>query len=338
MAEKISVIVPIYKVEKYLSCCLDSIINQTYDPLEIILVDDGSPDSCGKICEEYAKKDHRIKVIHKENGGLSDARNVGLEAATGDWIVFVDSDDFIHVQMIEQLWKTSKDYDADMVWCDFVETEEDGTPRWEAPGPKETVSSFECNEMNKQEAENMFYTANQMSVCMVAWNKLYKKTLFGDHEQGVRYPKGKIFEDGYTTYRLIYQAQKIAHIKIPLYYYRQREQSIMRENADKNYVAIMECGSERMQFYLSKGEQELYQKEISLTMYSAIRLYEKIKDAFVRSELKRWYRIFYTEHFVKQKWPLAKRIRMKSFLISFGLYKFISGFEGIYNKITKKGT
>ena len=121
MTDLVSVIVPIYKVEKYLGKCVDSIINQTYKNLEIILVDDGSPDNSGKICDEYAKKDNRIKVIHKENGGLSSARNAGLDVATGEFIAFVDSDDRIHLDFVEKLYRAIKEENADIASC-YVES------------------------------------------------------------------------------------------------------------------------------------------------------------------------------------------------------------------------
>lgn len=117
----VSVIVPVYKVEKYLHRCIDSIINQTYKNLEIILVDDGSPDNCGKICDEYAEKDNRIKVIHKSNGGLSSARNAGLDVANGDYVYFVDSDDYIDTKLVEDNLNLAIEHDADMVCFNYFE-------------------------------------------------------------------------------------------------------------------------------------------------------------------------------------------------------------------------
>ena len=125
MFPKISVVVPIYKVEKYLDRCIYSIINQTYTNLEIILVDDGSPDNCPKICDEYASKDNRIKVIHKQNGGLSSARNAGIKVATGDYIGFVDSDDFIELDMYEQMYKVAYENDVDLVMSDYYKVHKD---------------------------------------------------------------------------------------------------------------------------------------------------------------------------------------------------------------------
>ena len=119
MEEKISIIVPIYKVEKYLNRCVDSIINQSWQNLEIILVNDGSPDNSGIICDEYTKKDHRVRVIHKTNGGISDARNAGIEIATGDYIGFVDSDDFIHSEMFRDLYERMRKHNADIVQCSY---------------------------------------------------------------------------------------------------------------------------------------------------------------------------------------------------------------------------
>jgi glycosyltransferase involved in cell wall biosynthesis len=169
----VSVIVPVYKVEKYLDRCIKSIREQTYTELEIILVDDGSPDSCGRMCDEYAASDDRIKVIHKQNGGLSDARNAGIEAATGQWIVFVDSDDYISTEMISYLKSVADENSADIAWCRYKETaadEEDAA--FDSKGSVEEICSG-------RDAEYLFYRMGMMSECMVAWNKLYSKSLFG---------------------------------------------------------------------------------------------------------------------------------------------------------------
>ena len=214
--ELISVIVPIYKVEKYLKRCIESIINQTYHNLEIILVDDGSPDKCGEMCEEYSKKDKRIKVIHKENGGLSDARNKGLEIATGKYIGFVDSDDFIDKDMYKVLYNNLKNNNADMSICSIYQFENE----------EEIVKGYNKNETvityNKQEMFNNFYDDLLRNV--VAWNKLYKADIFKD----IKYPKGKAVEEsdidllisakvtGLKYYELADRLREALHKKIDL--------------------------------------------------------------------------------------------------------------------------
>ena len=206
--KKISVIVPIYKVEKYIHRCIDSIINQTYKNLEIILVDDGSPDSCPRICDEYAKKDKRIKVIHKENGGLSDARNKGVDIATGDYIAFVDSDDYIHPNMYEVLIYELEKNNSDIALCKYKIVYEKSKITTEIDG------KFEVYSLNNLQALDSMYGKDGVDF-IVAWNKLYKKDLFNK----IRYPVGKIHEDEYTTYKLLFASKNVIYIEYELYYF-----------------------------------------------------------------------------------------------------------------------
>ena len=207
----ISVIVPIYKVEKFLNECIQSIVNQTYQNLQIILVDDGSPDRCGKMCEDWAQKDKRIEVIHKKNGGLSDARNVGLSKATGAFIAFVDSDDWIEPQMYEVMVSALIAEDADLVACGIIDSYADKTIMHSSAYCVGTSEKF----------LKMIYRDTIFPVA--AWNKLYKKKLWENFE----FPKGKICEDAFTTYLLLDRASKIVQIPDGLYHYRIRESSIM---------------------------------------------------------------------------------------------------------------
>ena len=176
MAKKISVIVPVYKVEPYLSRCLDSIINQTYRNLEIILVDDGSPDRCGEICDEYARQDSRIRVIHKANGGLSDARNHGIDVAIGDYIAFVDSDDYIATDMYEKMLARLELDNSDMVVCNYYRFDEGSAP------PKDGYIQLPDRVLTQDEAFDFYLQIGGDYVS--AWNKLYKRTIFDD----LRYP------------------------------------------------------------------------------------------------------------------------------------------------------
>lgn len=229
---KISVIVPIYKVEKYLVHCVNSIIEQTYRNLEIILVDDGSPDSCPFICDEFAQKDPRIIVIHKENGGLSDARNAGLDIASGEYILFVDSDDYISVNMCEILLNRLLKYDADMAICNYLRVSE----KQELICEKNSILPIK-DECLDADAFMEGYTGNYGWYYVVAWNKLYKKELFDQ----LRYPFGKRNEDEFIIHHIIYRCKKIACTKDGLYYYTQRSGSIMAQQFSVKNMDIGEA-------------------------------------------------------------------------------------------------
>ena len=243
--ELISIIVPIYNVEKYINQCLDSIINQTYKNLEIILVDDGSPDNCGKICDEYAIKDNRIKVIHKENGGLSSARNAGLDVASGEYISFIDSDDYVAENFIEKLYGLCKENDAEIAECGFIKFE----------GYIELKYLEEKNEkyVSTDMLKRMYFETATRTI--VVWNKLYKRCIY----EGLRFPIGKINEDEFTTYRAFYATQKkIVVTNLPLYYYRYSSESIMGRKFNVKRLDLLDALAERKMFYKEKNEIELY--------------------------------------------------------------------------------
>lgn len=210
----ISIIVPCYKVEQYLPKCIESILAQTYLNLEIWLVDDGSPDNCGKTCDEYAAKDSRIKVIHKENGGLADARNVAIGQATGEWIVFVDSDDFVSEDYIETLYELVKRNHCKVGVACLHAFNEGTEPSFNQPTYKEMIFD------NMEGIEKMFY---QELFDTAAWCKIYHRSLF---EEGIRYPYGLIYEDLPTTYRLLLKADKVAFCNRNIYFYLLRKNSI----------------------------------------------------------------------------------------------------------------
>ena len=181
----ISVIVPVYKVEEYLDECVQSLINQTYTNLEIILVDDGSPDGCPQMCDDWAMRDARIKVIHKKNGGLSDARNAGLDICTGDYVAFVDSDDWIKPEMYRYMYDAIKREKADICACNIISCYPNREVSW--GGKAYTVGDSET-------MLDRLYSDSAFPVC--AWNKLYRRELW----QEFRFPVGKICEDAFTTY------------------------------------------------------------------------------------------------------------------------------------------
>lgn len=223
----ISIIVPIYNVEKYLSKCIESILEQTYTNFELILVNDGSPDKCGIICNEYAKKDSRIKVIHKKNGGLSSARNIGIDVAKGEYLGFVDSDDYIEPYMYEYLLKAALDNECSLSVCNINYVFEDGKILNKVTNASDEVLNFveAITEMNTYEKFDMG-----------AWSKLYKRDLF----ENLRFPEGKLSEDFYIMYKIFDRAQKIAYVSTPCYNYLQRANSITKNkkiNHDFAYAA-----------------------------------------------------------------------------------------------------
>ena len=223
MRQLVTVIVPIYKVEKYLHRCIDSIINQTYSNLEIILVDDGSPDSCGAICDEYARIDNRIVVIHKANGGLSDARNAGLDIMHGSFVTFVDSDDYISLDYVERLHKVLKDNNADISVCAEAYVLE--LPNGKEKVIKRPFRDYEGTKVLTAE-EALSCSLRQDLFEAAACAKLYCANLFA----GVRYPVGFAYEDQGTTYKTFLKSRRIAFLGDYLYFYLQRSGSILHSS------------------------------------------------------------------------------------------------------------
>ena len=208
---EISVIVPVYKVEKYIHKCIDSILAQTFTDFEVILVDDGSPDSCGEICDEYSKQDMRIQVIHKQNGGLSDARNVGMRYASGKYVIFIDSDDYIELDMFEYMHNNIQKSDADMATCGIYEVYSD---RIEA---QKEEADFICS---GEEAFRCILRGH--TIRGEIWNKLIKKCCI----KSLQFPKGRLYEDIYYTVDLMQNIKKVAVGTKPKYYYLHRQESI----------------------------------------------------------------------------------------------------------------
>lgn len=243
----VSIIVPVYKVEQYLDRCVESLVGQTFGDIEIILVDDGSPDNSGKMCDTWAEKDERIRVIHKENGGLSDARNYGIEAAQGEYVAFIDSDDWIDDDMIEVLYNAVKQYGADIAECswrciysDRVEEETENTGK--------VITG-----------DNLFALQSELRwECFkpIACNKLYhKRRIF----HNVRYPVGKLHEDEFTTHLAFYNAAKLVSIDVSKYNYdRTREESITNTFCENN-LDIVDAMRARLEFFYEKGLVELQQ-------------------------------------------------------------------------------
>ena len=236
----ISVVVPVYNVEQYLEKCINSILHQTYEHLEIILVDDGSPDNCGAICDSYSSLDQRIKVIHKRNGGLSDARNTGLDTASGELIAFIDSDDTIMPDMVEKLYHRIETDRSDMAFCGYKQVSQNGAILSEVFLPDNVLTGFVALKVSYE---------NQGVLFTIAWNKLYKKHLF----HGIRFPVGKYHEDEFTTYKIIDQCNKISIVREELYVYYQRDNSIMQEDYSVKRLDGIEASYERYFYFKHKG-------------------------------------------------------------------------------------
>lgn len=312
----ISIVVPVYKVEKYLPKCVDSIRMQTYKNLEIILVDDGSPDNCGMLCEQYAKEDARIKVVHKPNGGLSDARNAGIEIATGRYISFVDSDDYIHPQMIELLLEAIEHENADLSVCSWKKIRE---------GEKVDYKEYIVEQYKSTDGRNIqsvYFEQSDLRVTYtVAWAKLMKRELYDN----IRYPKGLLHEDEYTTYKVLYKADKIAYIDAPLYYYLSRENSIMGDFKAARF-AIFGAYLERVEFYNDHMEYNLAKRTLLLAVHMLVQYYEWMNKENEQSMgmFNKYYsecRRVYKEYKNHWQFTFGQTIEINFFMNQFAMYR-----------------
>lgn len=276
--ELISVIVPVYKVEQYLDKCVQSIVGQTYPNLEIILVDDGSPDRCGSMCEDWAKKDPRIRVLHKENGGLSDARNAGMAISTGTYTAFVDSDDWIAPDFIGTLYDAIVQSGAQIAGCDVCTVFSDQEPDLGNGTGAVTICSA------KEAIGNILQGCGFRAV---AWNKLYHSSLL----EGEQYPVGKHHEDEFFTYRIYGKAETLVYVDRPMYFYLQRQGSIMRSFTIKRLDAL-DAYLERLQ-YLQTRFPDLYHRDKFTFCVSCAAMYmqaQRLRDpsaAAIKKKIRR---------------------------------------------------
>ena len=251
MQELVTVIIPVYKVENYIDRCMESVLAQSHENLEIILVDDGSPDECGEICDKYARMDKRVSVIHKTNGGLSSARNAALDVMKGKWVVCIDSDDYVHKDYVKRLYEAATSNNADISICSHYQEKED----------KLSITGRIIDEVKIYDnMEALFRLVEDDEIKSYAWGKLYKAELF----EGVRYPDGRNYEDIATTYYLFDKAKKIVKIPDYLYFYIIRDDSISfnksRQMWHKGCHASCLGQQERCEYFKKKGYDELYLK------------------------------------------------------------------------------
>ncbi len=251
----ISVVVPVYKVEKYLCRCVDSILAQTFTDFELILVDDGSPDNSGAMCDDYAAKDSRVRVIHKENGGLSDARNAGIEVAEGKYLYFIDSDDVMHADCLNILLVALRRSNAQIAGGGFV--------RFEGDMPSSDLCNAvwdrECTSHSSQETLGMYFDGRESLHSVVSsCCKLYCAELFED----VRFPVGRLFEDEFTVYKLYYKASAIAFVDMPLYFYFVNSGGITGTLSLQKRFDEYDAQWERMSFFATHKLEALYDKAL----------------------------------------------------------------------------
>lgn len=261
----ISIIVPIYNVEPYLQRCLDSIINQTYSNLEIILIDDGSSDKCPQICDEYSAQDKRISVIHKAHGGPSDARNKGLDICQGDYISFIDSDDWIDPSYVRTLLIAIEKTKSDISIVNFTKTHSNCTFVLKNSDEKYDI-------LSPAQAIKKLWDRDVDTIFVTAWGKLFKRELYNS----LRFPKGKIFEDEYTSYKVLYKSNQITFIDIPLYIYFQRKDSIMG-SAKRSSIRALRAQVEKYLFFRRKKEVGILNTFIRQLWWDVIFAYSQIK-------------------------------------------------------------
>lgn len=326
MNDKISIIVPIYNAAKYLPKCIESLINQTYENLEIILVDDGSTDESGKIADDYSKKDNRIKVIHKEHGGNTEGRNIALKAATGKFIGFVDNDDFIEADMYELLLSTLYNYDADIVQCAYYRINEDNEilPKYYSGKTKQfnNISAFE--ELIKRKGFKN-----------PVWNKIYKKDL----TEGISFPVGRLNKDIIFNYKTFARAKKLVSIDIPKYYYLKRKDSIYGtykylENMDPfhNFIERLDFISKNFPQLFNIAQKELYFD--SLIYYKILKKnFTRDKDKKRRNLIKNYIRKNYRSLNSNQLIGRMHKILLKVLVINFE-YGFL--LFDLYRRFEKK--
>ena len=248
----ISIVIPVYNVEKFIRDCLDSVICQTYKVIEILLIDDGSTDRSGEICDEYEKKDQRITVLHQENQGLSSARNLGIQTAKGSLITFLDSDDMIAPRYLETLYDAMIETEADIAVSDYGRISSEGNSIKEIE-----ECSTKCSNVvfNNVDAIKEVYGKKYHGMQFIACGKLYRKSLYKD--KGIVFPIGKIHEDTFTTYKVIYAARRICYVDTPLYLYRVRSGSIMNSHFSEKSLVKFDAIKEECDFYKNNNQIEL---------------------------------------------------------------------------------
>lgn len=307
----ISIIVPVYNVEIYIRKCLDSILNQTFKDFELILIDDGSPDMCGVICDEYKNTDSRIIVIHQRNSGISMARNAGLNIAKGKFIAFVDSDDYIHNQMYEIMLSAIIKYSADIVICDYYNINEKKNQMIN----NINTDSCDFRILSSFEDKRKFIYIDKYLTSVLAWNKLFKRKLF----ENIRFPEGRIYEDEATLFKPLYFANRIAYTDSRLYYYVHHDNSITSEPFSQKRFLRLDAIGDKMRFYLKMNEMELFSDALFVYKTDLLKITSLIfKEKDDNNEFKKHvqlllqYKKIYNSYCLKYlyKLPISKKNKL----------------------------
>lgn len=306
----VSIIVPVYKVENEIDRCIQSILNQTYTSIEIILVDDGSPDKCPQICDKYAKQDKRIKVIHKENGGLSDARNVGLDMAKGEYIAFIDSDDWVEDSFIEQLLTNLISTNSDISICGYTLVNENNQKRHYS-------ARKDLEILENEEALRELFTQEKFG-CMV-WQKLYRKELFKD----IRFPVNKLYEDVAVSLPLFIKSKQCVISNKELYFYFQRNSSIVNSKFSNKKLDMLEYVQDMIDYSHLHGHkydeetESFYLKACLMNILQAYKDDEsgEAQDAakLLKKELRKHRKYIWGNRYIEKR----RQIAMYAILLNF---------------------
>lgn len=319
--ELVSIIIPVYNVEKYIRRCIDSVLNQTYKNIEIILIDDGSPDSCPDICNKYAKENNIIKVIHKKNGGLSDARNAGIDIAKGKYVTFIDSDDYVEQNYVEVLYTSLKKTHADISIGSHV-------VRYETGKIIDKSINDEYLDTPKNILDKILYDEN---VDLSAWAKLYKTKLFDN----IRFPKDRLYEDAATTYKLIDKCNKIVVCSQPIYNYMIRKNSITNNSFSIKKMDLI-ISTKEMCDYIKNKYPELESGCERRLMYAYLSTLSQLtkcrkKNVEIQKELMEYIRRNYNK-VIKDK-RIPKRDKFGLFATKFG-FSFYKAIWNVYYKVS----
>lgn len=306
--EVVSIIVPVYNAEQLLNRCIRSILNQSYTNIELILVDDGSTDSSPKICDLWKGKDSRVKVHHQKNRGVSGARNAGIQLATGEYVMMVDSDDYLAFQCVELLYSAATVSGAHLVVCDFEEGED-------KEFPFELNSLSDAIKMVSSEIALLNSYENDHSALryIAPWGKLYHRSLF----EGIVYPEGLIFEDIYVTHKLITISEKIAVIDNKLLYYYQHPDSIMHARFHPQKLDYLGALYERINYYQEHHFEKLAEIAYDEYLHSLIWEYSRTRDILhsktLMKEIWRHFKSVYVRYYASKRYPKENRVFLFAF-------------------------
>ena len=306
--ELVSVIVPVYKVEEYLDQAVESLVNQTYKNIEIILINDGSPDNCGAMCDAWAKKDSRVRVIHRENSGVAATRNVGLEASRGEYLIFVDSDDYVEPTYVEELYCAVIHNQADMAICGVTYLNRDGGCTKLEVATQDVVLDCVSAMLLLERGGRV------QEVYTVVWNKIYRKSIWNT----LRFPVGKVYEDAFVMPEVFHSCKKVVLVEACLYVYRKREGSITAQQKEKYAPVYLEMMEWREQFYEKVGMKELLMLHY-IHMYGTYEYFQMQTKATCRNVQKKIRKCYLTKHYTT-KVPFGRKMKNLVAVVSLPLY------------------